>query len=220
MAHMVRAKTTKPIVRRLRTIVLRSLIGPGRRCMSRLSTRRGPIVAVLLGLLVLTASGSVALGKDVDVGTGETGTDSGTETAHVVTSTLSVSLTDRDGVPLANQQVSIVDKLTGELVYQGVTDVNGQLSVQLPVGQYEIVVGNQLKSVTLNKDRSVDFRVENTTAPEDDEEANGEDDDGDGAVDEDDEDDTDTDEADGVANDEDGATDEDDEADDEVLTKT
>ncbi|WP_162994069.1 carboxypeptidase-like regulatory domain-containing protein [Halalkalicoccus subterraneus] len=76
-----------------------------------------------------------------------------------VTSSLSVDLRDQNNRPIADTSVTIVNKKTGDQVFTGSIDANGQLITQLPEGQYEVIVPDRSKVVYLNKDRSVEFVI-------------------------------------------------------------
>ncbi|MFH5845163.1 hypothetical protein [Haladaptatus sp. CMAA 1909] len=81
------------------------------------------------------------------------------------THTVSVQVNGDDGDPIADKQVTIINKKTGDQVFTGTTDNAGQIDVTLPRGQYEVVVGSQSKLVNLNKDQDVTFTLPTDELP-------------------------------------------------------
>ncbi|WP_231189240.1 carboxypeptidase-like regulatory domain-containing protein [Haladaptatus sp. DYF46] len=81
------------------------------------------------------------------------------------THTVSVQVNGDDGDPVADKQVTIINKKTGDQVFTGTTDNAGQINVTLPRGQYEVVAGSQSKQVNLNKDQDVTFTLPTDELP-------------------------------------------------------
>ena len=78
---------------------------------------------------------------------------------------LSTVVQTEDGDPIANEQVTVMDK-TGETVFTGFTDNAGQINVTLPQGHYDVFVQNQKKHVNLNDDTTVSFTLSGEELPE------------------------------------------------------
>ncbi|WP_276261271.1 hypothetical protein [Haloglomus litoreum] len=78
---------------------------------------------------------------------------------------LTVELTDQNGEPVSGQTVQIVDPETEEVVFEGSTDEDGELEATLDQGSYEVLVGDETKSVSLGDDAEVDLGID-TSPPE------------------------------------------------------
>lgn len=149
------------ITRRFRAIIVQSAIGSGRDKTTTVLSW-GHAVTVVFACLFLVSSivavsGAVIASPD-PLDTVEE-IDSDDTACDAVTSSLSVDLRDQNNRPIADTSVTIVDKKTGDQVFTGSTDANGQLITQLPDGQYEVIAPDRSKVVNLNKDRSVEFVI-------------------------------------------------------------
>ncbi|WP_266081188.1 hypothetical protein [Haladaptatus caseinilyticus] len=81
------------------------------------------------------------------------------------THNLGVLVNGDDGDPVADKQVTVINKKTGDKVFTGTTDNAGQIDVTLPRGQYEVIAGSQSKLVNLNKDQDITFTLPTDELP-------------------------------------------------------
>lgn len=112
--------------------------------------RRRAVLFVFVFLVALFLIGSAfAVGIVSFGGTGE----------------LTVNVTDQDGNAASGQEVQVLDPDTGEVIATGTTDDDGEVEFNLDQGDYEVVVGDKTRDVTLDEDTTADFTVD-TTPPE------------------------------------------------------
>jgi uncharacterized protein YdeI (BOF family) len=84
---------------------------------------------------------------------------------YVGPSTLGITVTTDEGNPVAGEQVTVINKKTGDEVFAGTTDNAGQINVTLPQGEYDVIVQDQQKKVKLDENEDIGFTVKSPDLP-------------------------------------------------------
>lgn len=80
---------------------------------------------------------------------------------------LDVVVTDQDGNAIAGETVQVLDPETGEILFEGTTDGDGELNTTLEAGEYDIRVGDTTQSTSVDSEDGGEAEFEIVTAPPD-----------------------------------------------------
>lgn len=111
--------------------------------------RRRRAVALVLAVFIMALAGSVAPIVDLRAGPGD----------------LTATITDQNGQAVSGETIQILDPETGEVLFEGTTDEDGELETTLDQGEYDVRVGDETQSVTLGDEAELDFSID-TSPPQ------------------------------------------------------
>lgn len=107
--------------------------------------RRRRAVALFLVVFVMVLAGSFAsLMFDLRAGPGD----------------LTATITDRNGQAVSGETVRVLGPETGEVLFEGTTDENGELETTLDQGEHDVRVGDETQSVSPSDEAEVDFSID------------------------------------------------------------